>query len=45
MPENNNTLSDISVSTEELLGPPRVDLVGIGMMLLVAIVVGFLSSV
>ena len=45
MSENSNTLSDISVSTEELLGPPRVDLVGIGMMLLVAIVVGFLSSV
>ena len=45
MPTNDNTLSDISISTEELLGPPRVDLVGIGMMLLVAIVVGFLSSV
>ena len=45
MSENNNTLSDISTSPEELLGPPRVDLVGIAMMLLVAIVVGFLSSV
>lgn len=45
MSENNNTLSDISTSPEELLGPPRVDLVGIAMMILVAIVVGFLSSV
>jgi hypothetical protein len=45
MSTNDNTLSDISISTEELLGPPRVDLVGIAMMLLVAIVVGFLSSI
>jgi hypothetical protein len=45
MSENSNTLSDISISTEELLGPPKVDLVGIAMMLLVAIVVGFLSSI
>lgn len=41
----NNTLSDISLATEELLGPPKVDIVGIGMMLLVSLVVGFLSSI
>ncbi len=45
MSENPNTLSDISISTEELLGPPRVDLIGVGMMLLVAIVVWFFSSI
>ncbi|MBC7503776.1 hypothetical protein H7169_02310 [Candidatus Gracilibacteria bacterium] len=44
MLENNNTLGDITVSNEELLGPPYVDIVGLGMMMLVAIVVGFLSS-
>ena len=45
MSENNNPLSDIRVETEELIGPPKIDLVGIGMMLLVAVVVGFLSSI
>ncbi len=45
MSENSNTLSDISLSAEELLGPPRVDIIGIGMMVLVAIVVWFLSSI
>ncbi|NRH21127.1 hypothetical protein HOO68_03720 [Candidatus Gracilibacteria bacterium] len=45
MSENNNPLSDIRVDTEELIGPPKIDLVGIGMMLLVAVVVGFLSSI
>lgn len=44
MSENNNALSDLSIATEELLGPPKVDLVGIAMMLLVALVVWFLSS-
>ena len=44
MSQNNNTLGDITVSNEELLGPPHVDIVGLGMMVLVAIVVGFLSS-
>lgn len=39
MSDNNNVLSDLSIATEELLGPPKVDLVGIAMMLLVALVV------
>jgi hypothetical protein len=45
MSENSNALSDISLATEEVFGPPRVDIIGISMMILVAIVVGFLSSV
>ena len=45
MSDNNNTLSDLSIATEELLGPPKVDLVGIAMMLLVALVVWFISSI
>jgi hypothetical protein len=39
MSENNNTFKDLSLNAEELLGPPKVDIVGILMMLLVAIVV------
>ena len=44
MSENNNLLGDLTLDTEEFLGPPKIDLIGIGMMFLVAIVVGFLSS-
>lgn len=45
MSENSNVLGDVSFGVEEVIGPPKVDFVGIGMMLLVAIVVGFLSSI
>lgn len=45
MLENNNVLGDISFWVEEVIGPPKVDLVGVGMMILVAIVVWFLSSI
>ncbi len=45
MSENNSTLGDIVIANEELLGPPKVDLVGIAMMMLVAVVVWFLSSI
>jgi hypothetical protein len=40
-----NPLPDITPSSEEVFGPPRLDIVGISMMLLVSIVVGFLSSI
>jgi hypothetical protein len=39
MSNNDNTLSDISLETEELLGPPKIDIVGIAMMVLVSLVV------
>ncbi len=45
MSNNDNTLSDISLETEELLGPPKIDIVGIAMMVLVSLVVWFLSSI
>jgi hypothetical protein len=45
MSESNNRLGEILLSNEELLGPPKVDIIGIAMMLLVALVVGFLSSI
>lgn len=45
MSESNNTFGDVSIANEELLGPPKVDLMGIAMMLLVALVAGFLSSI
>lgn len=45
MSNNDNTLSDISLATEELLGPPKVDIVGIAMMILVSLVVWFLASI
>ncbi len=45
MSERNNTFWDLVIANEELLGPPKVDFVGIAMMVLVAIVVGFLASI
>ncbi len=45
MSENSSSLPDITTSSEEIFGPPRLDIVGIAMMLLVSIVVGFLSSI
>lgn len=44
MSENDNTLADVVLHPEEVLWPPKVDLVGVGMMLLLALVVGFVSS-
>ncbi len=45
MSENNNTFRDILISREEVFGPPKVDLIGMAMMILVAVVVWFLSSI
>ncbi len=45
MSENSNVLGDLSFWVEEVIGPPKVDFVGVGMMILVAIVVWFLSSI
>lgn len=45
MSENSITFRDLHLEAEELIGPPKIDLIGIGMMILVAIVVGFLSSI
>lgn len=44
MSESSSTLRDIHLDNEELIAPPKVDFVGIGMMMIVAIVVGFISS-
>lgn len=41
----NTTLDNISVSTEEVLGPPKVDLMGFGLMTTVALVTGFLVGI
>lgn len=45
MSESSITFRDLHLETEELIGPPKIDLIGIAMMILVAIVVGFLSSI
>ncbi len=41
----NTDLDNISVSTEEVLGPPKVDLMGWGLMSIVALVTGFLVGI
>ena len=41
----NITLDNVSVSTEELLGPPKVDGVGFSLMVLIGIVTGFLVGI
>lgn len=41
----NMTLDNISVSTEEILGPPKVDGIGFSLMVLIGIVTGFLVGI
>lgn len=41
----NTDLDNVRVSTEELLGPPKVDLMGFGLMSIVALVTGFLVGI
>lgn len=45
MLENNSHTSDVILAPEEILGPPKVDFIGLGIMVLLALVVGFVSSI
>ncbi len=43
--QNNTIFSDPSLTTEELLGPPKIDLTGYWLMLIMSLVVGLLAWV
>lgn len=44
MSENNNILSEIKVTAEEVLGPQKIDIVWVGIMSLVSLIIGFFIS-
>ena len=45
LPQNNLLSESAPLSPEEVLGPPRIDIVGVGLMLLVAIFVGLFAAI